>query len=174
LPLSVLNQQASSTPIATPLPSGAILSPEQLGNVPTPPSAINAPANAPTPTDALLESESETQLTDICDESWAVVLSHRLNGTLHLTEYRPALASGYLLRRRGPTDADGAFSMNINLLYTQRPSSSYELILRDIIGMYRDLATLARARGTRIVQSSTLPWHIATASRAQEILSYVL
>ncbi|KAL4869072.1 hypothetical protein BDV12DRAFT_168551 [Aspergillus spectabilis] len=174
LPLSVLNQQASSTPIATPLPSGAILSPEQLGNAPTPPSAANAPANAPTPTDALLESESETQLTDICDESWAVVLSHRLNGTLHLTEYRPALASGYLLRRRGPTDADGAFSMNINLLYTQRPSSSYELILRDIIGMYRDLATLARARGTRIVQSSTLPWHIATALRAQEILSYVL
>ncbi|KAL5343638.1 mediator complex subunit 13 C-terminal-domain-containing protein [Aspergillus crustosus] len=174
LQMSVLNQQATSTPIATPLPSATILSPEQLGNAPTPPNAANAPANASTPTDALLESESETQLTDICDESWAVVLSHRLNGTLHLTEYRPALASGYLLRRKGPTDANGAFALTVNLLYTQRPSSSNETLLRDIIGMYRDLATLARARGTRIVQSSTLPWHIATALRAQEVLSYVL
>ncbi|KAL4887166.1 mediator complex subunit 13 C-terminal-domain-containing protein [Aspergillus karnatakaensis] len=173
-PINVLSHQTASTPVATPLPSGAILSPEQPVNASTPPSAACASANAPTPTDVLLESETETQLTDICDESWAVVLSHSLNGTLHLTEFRPALASGYLLRRRGPTDADGAFTMNLNLLYTQRPTSSYETLLRDIIAMYRDLASLARARGTRIVQSSTLPWHIAAALRAQEILSYVL
>ncbi|KAL4919880.1 mediator complex subunit 13 C-terminal-domain-containing protein [Aspergillus aurantiobrunneus] len=174
MPTSVLNPQASSTPIATPLPSASILSPDQPGNAPTPPSGANAPANASTPTDILPETESESLLTDVCDESWSVVLSHRLNGTLHLTEYRPALASGYLLRRKSPTDADGAFTMNINLLFTQRPSSSYGSLLREIIGMYRDLATLARVRGTRIVQSGTLPWHIATAVRAQEILSYVL
>ncbi|KAI9376579.1 mediator complex subunit 13 C-terminal-domain-containing protein [Aspergillus egyptiacus] len=170
LPMSILNPQAS-TPVATPVPSGAILSPDQLGNAPTPPSGANIPA---TPTDALFESDPESLLTDICDESWGLVLSHRLNSTLHLTEYRPALASGYLLRRRGLTDADGAFTMSVNLLYTQRSSSSYETLLRDIIGMYRDLATLARARGTRIVQCNTLPWHIATAVRAQELLSYVL
>ncbi|KAL4943724.1 hypothetical protein BDV06DRAFT_220984 [Aspergillus oleicola] len=174
MPMSVLNPQAGSTPMATPLPSGSILSPDQVGNAPTPPSGANAPANAPTPTDILAESDYETLLTDICDESWSVLLSHRLNGTLHLTEYRPALASGYLLRRRGSTDMDGAFSMNVNLLFTQRPSSSYETLLREIIGMYRDLATLARVRGTRIAQSGTLPWHIATAVRAQELLSYVL
>ncbi|KAL4988596.1 mediator complex subunit 13 C-terminal-domain-containing protein [Aspergillus falconensis] len=174
LPMSLLNPQASSTPIATPLPSGSILSPDGLGNAPTPPGGANAPANAPTPTDPLLDSESESLLIDICDESWSVLLSHRLNGTLHLTEYRPALASGYLVRRRGTTDADGAYTMNVNLLFTQRPSTSYETLLREIIGMYRDLATLARVRGTRIVQTGTLPWHIATAVRAQEILSYVL
>ncbi|KAL6234726.1 hypothetical protein BDW75DRAFT_211566 [Aspergillus navahoensis] len=174
LPLSLLNSQASSTPIATPLPTGSILSPDGPGNALTPPGGANAPVNAPTPTDPLLESESESALIDICDESWSVLLSHRLNGTLHLTEYRPALASGYLVRRRGTTDADGAYTMNINLLFTQRPSSSYETLLREIIGMYRDLATLARVRGTRIVQAGTLPWHIATAVRAQEILSYVL
>ncbi|KAL3475589.1 mediator complex subunit 13 C-terminal-domain-containing protein [Aspergillus californicus] len=174
LPMCVVNLQASSTPAATPLPSGATLSPDQLGNAPTPPSGMGMLANASTPTDALFESESESLLTDICDESWSLVLSHRLNGTLHLTEYRPALTSGYLLRRRGPIDTDGAFTMNVNLLYTDRPSSSYESLLRDIIGMYRDLATLARARGTRIVSSNTLPWHVATAVRAQEILSYVL
>ncbi|KAL5000388.1 mediator complex subunit 13 C-terminal-domain-containing protein [Aspergillus recurvatus] len=174
LPMSLLNPQASSTPIATPLPSGSILSPDGPGNASTPPGGANAPANAPTPTDPLLESESESLLIDICDESWSVLLSHRLNGTLHLTEYRPALASGYLVRRRGTTDADGAYTMNVNLLFTQRPSTSYEPLLREIIGMYRNLATLARVRGTRIVQTGTLPWHIATAVRAQEILSYVL
>ncbi|KAL4739622.1 mediator complex subunit 13 C-terminal-domain-containing protein [Aspergillus similis] len=174
LSMSLLNPQTSSTPIATPLPSGSILSPDGPGNAPTPPGGANAPANALTPTDSLLESESESLLVDICDESWCVLLSHRLNGTLHLTEYRPALASGYLVRRRGTTDADGAYTMNVNLLFTQRPSTHYETILREIIGMYRDLATLARVRGTRIVQNGTLPWHIATAMRAQETLSYVL
>ncbi|KAL4790769.1 mediator complex subunit 13 C-terminal-domain-containing protein [Aspergillus venezuelensis] len=174
MPMSVLNPQAGSTPMATPLPSGSILSPDQAGNAPTPPSGANAPANAPTPTDLLAESDSETLLADMSDESWSVVLSHRLNGILHLTEYRPALASGYLLRRRGTTDTDGAFSMNVNLLFTQRPSSSYEALLREVIGMYRDLATLARVRGTRIAQTGTLPWHIATAVRAQQFLSYVL
>ncbi|KAL3460436.1 mediator complex subunit 13 C-terminal-domain-containing protein [Aspergillus heterothallicus] len=174
IPMSVLNPQASSTPVATPLPSGAILSPDQLGNAPTPPGGGNIPANAPTPTDALFESDAEAMLTDICDESWGVVLSHRLNGTLHLTEYRPALASGYLVRRKGATDSDGAFTMNVNILYAQRPSLSYETLLREILGMYRDLATLARVRGTRIVQRGTLPWHIASAVRAQEVLSYVL
>ncbi|KAL4979060.1 mediator complex subunit 13 C-terminal-domain-containing protein [Aspergillus desertorum] len=174
LTMSLFNPQASSTPIATPLPSGSLLSPDGPGNAPTPPGGANVPANAPTPTDPLLDSESDSQLIDMCDESWSILLSHRLNGTLHLTEYRPALASGYLVRRRGTTDADGAYTMNVNLLFTQRPSTSYETLLREIIGMYRDLATLARVRGTRIVENGTLPWHIATAVRAQEILSYVL
>ncbi|KAL2856013.1 mediator complex subunit 13 C-terminal-domain-containing protein [Aspergillus pseudoustus] len=174
LSMNVLNPQVSSTPVATPLPSGAVLSPDQLGNASTPPGGGNIPVNAPTPTDALFESDAEILLSDICDESWAVVLSHRLNGTLHLTEYRPALASGYLVRRKGATDADGAYTMNVNILYTQRTPSSYETLLREILGMYRDLATLARVRGTRIVQRGTLPWHIATAVRAQEVLSYVL
>ncbi|KKK21604.1 hypothetical protein ARAM_004123 [Aspergillus rambellii] len=172
IPMSIFNQHPSATPVTTPNPG--IFSPDQLGNAPTPPGAGNFPANASTPTDALLEAEGESMLTDICDESWGIVLSHRLNSTLHLTEYRPALVSGYLLRRKGTSDSDGAFAMNVNLLYTQRPSSANETLLREILGMYRDLATLARARGTRIVQSSTLPWHIATAVRAQEILSYVL
>ncbi|KAF7593488.1 mediator of RNA polymerase II transcription subunit 13 [Aspergillus hancockii] len=170
IPMSVFNPQASSTPVATP---GNILSPDQLGNAPTPPSGGNAPANAPTPTEATLEADSEAVLTDICDESWGVILSHRLNNSPHLTEYRPALASGHLLRRKGDTDGDGVYAMTVNLIYTQR-SSSNETLLRETLGMYRDLGTLARARGTRTVQRNTLPWHIATAVRAQELLSYVL
>ncbi|KAF7162337.1 hypothetical protein CNMCM5623_007682 [Aspergillus felis] len=170
LPMSVFNPQISSTPVATPNPSGNAFSPEQSGTAPTPPSG----GNAPTPTDIPPDAESESLLTDICDESWGVILSHCLNSSPHLTDYRPALASGYLLRRKGPTDADGAFAMNVNLIYSQKPASSYENLLRDIIARYRDLATLARARGTRTVQQNTFPWHIATAVRAQELLSYIL
>lgn len=174
MPMGVLNPQLSSTPAATPSASGSVPSPDQAFNSPTPASGGNTAANAPTPGELPSEAESESLLTDICDESWAVVLSHRLNGSPHVTEYRPALASGYLLRRKGPTDGDGVFSMNVNLIYSQRPQSSHATLLRDTLKMYRDLATLSRARGTYNVQRNTLPWHIATAVRGQEMLSYVL
>ena len=167
---SVLNAQFSSTPASTPNPSANIASPEQSGNAPTPSAAYNAP----TPTEPSMEPDSEAVLLDISDESWAVVLSHRLNSSPHVTEFRPALASGYLLRRKGSADGDGVFSVTVNLISSQRPSSTHEATLKEILGMYRDLASLARARGMRSAQSNTLPWHIATALRAQELLSYVI
>lgn len=166
---SVLNPHFSSTPVSTPNPSVSIASPEQTGNAPTPSAAYNAP----TPTELSLEPDSDVVLTDISDESWAITLSHRLNSSPHVTEFRPALASGYLLRRKGITDGDGVFTMTANLIHSQRPASLHEGLLKDILGMYRDLASLARARGMRSVQGNTLPWHIATALRAQELLSYV-
>ncbi|KAJ5727240.1 Mediator complex subunit Med13 [Penicillium malachiteum] len=159
----------SSTPISTPNPSVSVASPEQSGNALTPSAAYNAP----TPTDPSLEPDSDVILTDIMDESWAVVLSHRLNSSPHVTEFRPALASGYLLRRKGTSDNDGVFTMTANLIHSQRPAAAHEAVLKDILGMYRDLSSLARARGMRSVQENTLPWHIATALRAQELLSYV-
>ncbi|KAJ5387661.1 hypothetical protein N7509_010202 [Penicillium cosmopolitanum] len=166
----VLNPHFSSTPVSTPNPSISIASPEQAGNAPTPGAAYNAP----TPTDGSLEPDTDVVLTDMCDESWTVVLSHRLNNSHHVTELRPALVSGYLLRRKGVVDSDGVFAMTVNLVHTPRPSLTHETLLREILGMYRDLATLARVRGIRSVQNNTLPWHIATALRAQELLSYVL
>lgn len=166
---SVLNPPFSYTPVSTPNPSVNIASPEQSGNAATPGTAYNAL----TPTEPSLEPDSDVVLADVCDESWAIVLSHRLNISPHITDFRPALVSGYLLRRKGTTDGDGVFSMTVNLVYSQRPSQSHEGVLKDILGMYRDLASLARARGMRSVQGNTLPWHIATALRAQELLSYV-
>jgi mediator of RNA polymerase II transcription subunit 13 len=169
--MNVFNPQSSSTPVTTPNPSASIASPEQYGTAATPSAAYNAP----TPTDTSPETDSEAILADICDEAWMVILSHRLNSSPHLTEFRPALASGYLLRRKGASDADGVFAMTVNLIYTQRPSSaSHEGLLKETMGMYRDLASLARAKGIRSVQGNIMPWHIATALRAQELLSYVL
>ena len=173
LPASIFNAQISSTPAATPNPSGSAASPEQYGTAATPTSGVNVSVNPPTPTELPPETDPESQLIDLCDESWAVVLSHRANNSPHLTEYRPALVSGYLLRRKGPTDGDGMLAMSVNLVYTQGGPSVYEKLLREILGAYRDLSSLARARGMRHVQGNTLPWHIATAARAGELLDCV-
>lgn len=173
MPVNIFTQ-ISPTPVVTPNPSAATPSPDQFGNVPSPASGTTAGMYPSTPTDIPLETDSESLLIDICDESWGVVLSHRLNNSPHSTEYRPALVSGYLLRRKGPTDGDGVLAMNVNLIYTQRPPSSYDILLKETLGMYRGLASLARAKGTHHVQRNTLPWHIATAARGQEVLSYVL
>ncbi|KAJ5495743.1 hypothetical protein N7539_000859 [Penicillium diatomitis] len=165
----LLNSQFSSTPVSTPNLNTSMASPDQVWNAPTPHAAFNPS----TPTDPSLEPESDVVLADVCDDSWAVILSHRLNISPHITELRPALASGYLLRRKGVSDSDGVFSLTVNILFSQRPAGSHEALLGDVLAMYRDLASLARARGMRSVRENTLPWHIATAFRSQELLSYI-
>lgn len=171
--MTTVNSFPSSTPVSTPNPIASIASPEQSGNAATPTSAGPAAYSAPTPTDMSLDTDPEAVLIDICDESWLVILSHRLNSSPHLTEFRPALSSGYLLRRKGPTDADGVFAISVNLIYSPRPAQSHDNVLKKTLSMYRDMGCLARAKGTCSVQNNTLPWHIATALRGQELLSYV-
>lgn len=170
--MAMINSLSSSTPVSTPIPSASVASPEQSGNAATPTSGPAA-YSAPTPTDMSLETDSDAVLIDICDESWLAILSHRLNSSPHLTEFRPALSSGYLLRRKGATDADGVFAMAVNLIHSPHPPSSHDSVLKDTLSMYRDLGCLARAKGICSVQNNTLPWHIATALRAQQLLSYV-
>ncbi|EED23369.1 conserved hypothetical protein [Talaromyces stipitatus ATCC 10500] len=169
----------TSTPVATPY--GGISSPDQLGAA-TPASGGQGPTNmnyntAMTPTDTppvLTEADSDAVLIDACEESWAVILSHRLSNSAYLTDYKPALVSGYLLRRKGINDSQGVTAMALNLVHTSRPPALHEAVLREVLASYRDLATLARAKGTLHVQHNTLPWHIATAVKGQELLSFVL
>ncbi|KAJ5776494.1 uncharacterized protein N7511_001505 [Penicillium nucicola] len=169
--MAVFNPLSSTTPVSTPNPNNSIASPEQSGNAATPSSGGPAAYNAPTPTDMSIEPDPDIILTDMCDESWLAVLSHRLNSSAHLTDFRPALSSGYLLRRKGITDSDGVFALAANLIYSARSPASHDNVLKDTLSMYRDMATLARVKGIRCVQGNTLPWHIATALRAQELLS---
>lgn len=85
------------------------------------------------------------------------------------------MASGYLLRRKGVSDNDGVVAMSVNLIHVQHLHGVYcESLLRDVLRMYRDLATLARAKGLSHVKHNTLPWHIASAVKGQETMSYVL
>ncbi|KAJ5335977.1 uncharacterized protein N7506_003999 [Penicillium brevicompactum] len=167
--MSMLNSLSSSTPVTTPNPSTSIASPEQYGNAATPTSTGPVAYSAPTPTDMSLDTDPEAVLIDICDDH-LVSPSQQFP---HLTEFRPALSSGYLLRRKGTTDSDGVFAMAVNLIYSPRPASSHDDVLKKTLCMYRDMSCLARAKGTCSVQNNTLPWHIVTALRAQELLSYV-
>ncbi|KAJ5550195.1 Mediator complex subunit Med13 [Penicillium sp. DV-2018c] len=172
LSMAMLNILSSSTPVSTPNANTSVASPEQYATAATPNSA-GPTYSAPTPTEMSLETDPEAVITDITDDSWLAILSHRLNSSPHLTESRPALSSGYLLRRKGATDNDGVFALCVNLIYSPRPPASHDHVLKDTLSMYRDLGCLARAKGLRSVQNNTLPWHIATALRGQELLSYV-
>ncbi len=165
-----LNTQAAlyTTPVSTPQPS--ILSPEQFGTVATPASG-SGPTNAVTPTDNAFEVDPDSSLVDVTDETWGVVLCHRLHNTRSLVERRPGLASGYLVKRAGREDEDGIVAMSVNLLYTARP---HEPQLKEILGVYRGLGTLARLKGLADPVKSVLPWHVAAAVKAQEALSSVM
>ncbi|OKL56226.1 hypothetical protein UA08_08385 [Talaromyces atroroseus] len=168
----------ASTPATT--PCGGVSSPDQIG-VATPASggfgSLSYNNTAVTPTDTpsgLIDPDSEAVLIDACEESWAIILSHRLSNSTYMTEYKPALVSGYLLRRKGANDSQGVAAMSLNLVHTSRPAAFHEVVLKEALINYRDLATLARAKGTLHVQHNTLPWHIATAVKGQELLSYIL
>lgn len=112
-------------------------------------------------------------MIDKSDETWAVTLPHRLNNSNSLGTYRPAMASGYLIRRRGTSDTDGLASLGVNLIHSQSRLPG-DMLLKDVLRMYRDLAALGRTRGIIHSQGDySLPWHIATAVKSQEVLSYI-
>ena len=92
-----------TTPVTT--PQASMVSPEHSGNPPTP-MRENAATSTPTPGDnSATDSDADATLTDLTDQTWGAVLSHRLNNSSSLTELNPALASGYLVKRGG-TRAD--------------------------------------------------------------------
>lgn len=159
LPAGALNNMQAATYITTPVATPS-------------PDPTSGAANAPTPTEHQFESESDTALIDVSDETWCAILSRRLNNSNTLLEYHPALASGYLIRRSGISDNDGVVAMSVNLIHVNHGHGVS--LLRDVLHMYRDLATLARAKGLSHVRHNTLPWHIASAVKGQEIMSYVL
>ncbi|KAK2783038.1 mediator of RNA polymerase II transcription subunit 13 [Onygenales sp. PD_12] len=184
LQLNALTQQpsqmaASTTPGSTPRPGAP--SPDPSGQAGTPPTISSTTTNTPTFVDQLQKQHKfhippdpdlETVLVDKSDETWGVTLSHRLNNSYSLAKSQPALASGYLFRRSGISDTDGHAVMSVNIIHTssRRP---IDMLLRDVLRMYRGLATLARVRGIIHVQgNNALPWHIMTAVKGQESLSY--
>jgi len=164
------NTQAAlyTTPISTPQP--IILSPEQAVPAATPASG-NGPINALTPTDNVIDIDPDSSLIDVTDETWGVVLGHRIHNTMSLTDRRPGLASGYLIKRAGRQDEDGMVAMCVNLLHIDQP---YTPQLREILAVYRGLGTLARLKGLADPIRSVIPWHVAAAVKAQEVLSSVM
>lgn len=90
------------TPVSTP-----------QGVSPSDPSAGAAATPSEVATDAA--NDPDAHLVDTTDETWAVVMSHRLNNSNSLTDWRPALASGFLIKRGGDGTSAGASTSTSNI-----------------------------------------------------------
>ena len=143
-----------------------------------------ATAGASTPNDAVPDLDTDSPLVDYADETWGVVLNHRLQNAESLVDFRYALASGYLVKRSGLGDSDGLVALSLSLIYhpTTTPTTTmtsnhakiYEAALREALHHYRGLVTLAQHLGVVDVTKAVTPWHIAAATKAQEALSFLL
>ena len=80
-------------------------------------------------------------------------------------------ASGYLLKRAGSRDEDGLIPVGVDIIHAQKDK---EGLLREVLGMYRDLALLARVRGLVHGVNGAIPWHIAVARNASEALNSLM
>ncbi|KAI0839647.1 mediator complex subunit 13 C-terminal-domain-containing protein [Hypoxylon sp. FL0890] len=157
-----------TTPVST--PQGSIVSPEQSGN-PSTPMRENGGTSAPTPgADNNPESEGDATLTELTDQTWGAVLSHRLNNSTSLMELNPALISGYLVKRGGSRVEDPPVVMEVSIVYNEGNPRAYESLLREMLTYYRGLGTLARARGMVDKETDIRPWHIAAAEKAVKAL----
>ena len=173
---SGLTQQPSGlygTPVST--PQASITSPDQT-TIATPTPGGTA-LNAPTPPDHAFDPNAETDLSlsDSVEGTWSVILSHGINQANSILEARPALASGYLLKRKGATDADNVVALEVNIIHTNiMPASERQELLKMVLSQYKDLVILARTRGTIDPVNCVLPWHIATAFKGQQALSLII
>jgi mediator of RNA polymerase II transcription subunit 13 len=88
-------------------------------------------------------------------------------------EVNPALISGYLLKRGGVNIDDPPIIMEVNILHSEvvgNPRTFHESLLRELLGYYRGLGTIARTRGVVDAVKDVRPWHIAAAEKAVKAL----
>jgi mediator of RNA polymerase II transcription subunit 13, fungi type len=189
--LAALNSAAFSpqhtmytTPISTPQPSA--MSPEAFGNATTPGGRGDAPTPGGPGADAPPDLDMNDNLVDLTDETWGVILQHRLPNAESSTEWNPALASGYLLKRTGIQDSDPLHVMEISIVAWSVSNSNggtgsqstpfsraggADAVLRDVMTWWRGLGTLARAKG---MKGGVVPWHVLASERATKGLAFLL
>ena len=154
LPLGLLE-----TPESTPQASAP--SPDISGVGTTPGGA--AQVNTPPHIAAFGDHDADTRLIDITDETWGVVVNRVGDDAFLPSEFCPALASGYLLKRVGPRDEDGVARTGVNIILGQKP---HRPLLKAVLGMYRNLGLLARIRGIADHLKGVEPFHIAAVRKA--------
>ncbi|KAK8210629.1 mediator complex subunit 13 C-terminal-domain-containing protein [Phyllosticta capitalensis] len=86
------NPTSSSMGVSTPGTPQPGVSPDQHGFTPAATPSESTSAADPS-------ADPEARLVDVTDESWGIILQHRLHNTNSTVEFRPALASGYLVKR---------------------------------------------------------------------------
>ncbi|ETN39617.1 uncharacterized protein HMPREF1541_05843 [Cyphellophora europaea CBS 101466] len=160
-------QNAYGTPAST--PQGGVTSPEQVvAATPTP--GGTSTLNAPTPPEQGFDPNADNDLSivDPGEESWAVILPYGVNQSKDILEIRPAVASGYLVKRNGIREEDGLTMLGVHMIWpTPNPSTTppgqREDELEDLVNDFRGLVTLAAARGCIDKATSCVPWHIHTS-----------
>ena len=132
------------------------------------PAGNTAQVGTPPPNVAFGEHDPEAKLVDITDETWGIMMDGILDDPFTLSDSCASLASGYLVKRAGPRDEHGLIPLGVNLVHGQKP---YRGVLKEVLGMYRNLGTLARVRGVVDPMRSVLPLHLAAARKAWKAVS---
>ncbi|KAI4158302.1 MAG: hypothetical protein LQ342_007568 [Letrouitia transgressa] len=181
-----------SPPVST--PHDALLTPDYpspLAGRPTP--TNTATPNAP-PTPSTAGFEEDTRLIDVREDSWSFVLPTPIyEAPMPDTLYAaPKLCTGYLLKRMYDGDdanqeKDVLSVVGVELMFMETLSSTKQegnggrgvegrseesfaeraKILGDLMGMYRNLATLAKIRNLDDGVGNKIPWHVLAVRRAR-------
>ncbi|PTB77810.1 hypothetical protein M440DRAFT_1224306 [Trichoderma longibrachiatum ATCC 18648] len=164
---------ALHTPVSTPQPN--VLSPEQIATPATPAREANMTAATPSgdggaPNTSTADADSDAILVDVTDQTWGAIAGHRLSNSTSILEVQPALISGYLIKRTGIRVEDAPVAMEVNLVYTEAMPRVHEPLFREMLGYFRGLGTLARARGVVDREADVRPWHVAAAEKAARAL----
>ena len=154
-----------ATPGATPQTNTPSPDISGLGSTPA---GNGAPVGTPPPNAVLGDHDPEARLIDVTDETWGVIMDGTLGDLSTQCEESMSIVSGYLVKRAGPRDEDGLIPLEVNLVHGQKP---YRTVLKDVLGMYRNLSTLARVRGAVDPVKSVEPLHIAAARLAWRVVS---
>lgn len=156
-----------STPVSTPQPS--MTSPEQFGNPPTPkggPTSASTPGadnNAP-------DIDTDASLVDVTDTTWGAIASHRLNTCYSLTDPSPSLISGYLIKRNSSSADDPPSVIEVNVVHCEGNPRVHEMLLREMLSVFRGLGTVARARSVTEKEGDVRPWHVAAVEKGVQSL----
>lgn len=153
------------TPGSTPFTSA--MSPDVSAPVSSPAGAT-AQAGTPVPVTTFGDPDVEARLVDVADESWGVIMDRSIDDLSIASKKATAIGAGYLIKRAGPRDEDGLLPMAVQVLHTLNP---YRPLMKEVLAMYRDLATLARVRGITDPVTGVLPWHLAAADKAHAALN---
>jgi len=189
---STVKGHKTQTPVGTPNPG---VSPDH-----------NAMTPAATPSENIAGetiNDPDALLVDNTDETWAVILSHRLNLQTGPREYRQSLSSGLLIKIPPTTSAQNPFdskeivdaaSVNciaVHLLWGRNQGKLPESpdrawnhpslvakgladgLLREFLVLFRNLALLAKVRELGDQKAGLVPWHILVASKAVDGLDAV-
>jgi mediator of RNA polymerase II transcription subunit 13, fungi type len=163
-----------------------------------------------TPSDTAADpsTDPDAYLSDIADETWGIILSHRPVLSPAPDDYQISLSSALLMKLppqspttnpfndselvsstkvnciavhlhwarhsgKGAAAADGGGTLTGAGTMSALPKASTDTILREYLGMFRNLALLAKVRGMGDWKAGLIPWHVLAAMRAAHGLDRV-